>query len=75
MTKYLFRKRSFDDEEYEQQVGDLKKRVIRFPVFVIAGLLLVAIVVGIIIWVNVSNNSLRVLVLSTAKSIESDGFE
>lgn len=76
MAKYLFRKRPFDDDEdFEQQVDDLKKKVIRFPVFVIAGLVLVAIVVGIIIWVNVSNNSLRVLVLSTAKSIESDGFD
>lgn len=77
MPKFLFRKRPFydDEEDFEEQVGNLKKKVIRFPVFVIAGFVLVAVVTAIIISINISNNSLRVLVKSTAQTIECDGFD
>lgn len=77
MPKFLLRKRPFfdDENEYNEQVDNLKKKVVRFPVFVITGLVLVALVVAIILIYNISNNSLRILVKSTSKSMECGGFD
>ena len=57
MPKFLLRKRPFfdDENEYNEQVDNLKKKVVRFPVFVITGLVLVVLVV-LRLNINIFNN-------------------
>ncbi len=66
---------SRSERYYEPVEETFSSKILKFPIFVVAGLVLVILVVGMIFYFNYNNNALRKFIDSSSKNFDSGGFE
>lgn len=63
------------NDDYNQEQSNLKKRITKFSVFVVIGLLIVTIIIGSMFYFNYQNNSIYMFVDASAAAFESGSFD